>query len=111
LDDVDYLVTMITCSFIMHHASFHAFPIFIPPMHHIGSQDTVTPVAPEEPEGVHQQGAEEPELAVDEELEGDLPECPNHQPSSFLKGKPRSISPCGLPFQLTCVIYLFMVMH
>ena len=51
------------------------------------------------------------ELAGDEEPEGDLSECPNHQPSSFLKGKPRSISPCGLPFQLTGVIYLFMVMH
>ena len=80
-------------------------------MHHTGSQDNVTPVAPEELEGVHQQGAEEQELAMDEEPEGDLPECPNHQPNSFLKGKPRSISPCGLPNLTNLCFLLLFVLH
>lgn len=34
---------------------------------------------------------DQPEVLVqeiDEDPEADLPECPDHQPSSFLKGKP-----------------------
>ena len=36
---------------------------------------------------------EEPEVqAIDEAVaEEELPECPDHRPSSFLKGKPQSI--------------------
>ena len=42
-------------------------------------------------EGANQE--EEPEVQATEEAatEEELPECPDHQPSSFLKGKPRSI--------------------
>jgi hypothetical protein len=29
---------------------------------------------------------------ADEEVDEDLPECPDHRPSSFKRGKPRSIS-------------------
>jgi hypothetical protein len=29
---------------------------------------------------------------AEEEVGEDLPECPNHRPSSFERGKPRSIS-------------------
>ena len=43
---------------------------------------------------------EEPEVqAIDEAaVEEELPECPDHRPSSFLKGKPQSILclPCFL---------------
>jgi hypothetical protein len=54
-------------------------------LHHTGSQE-VTPVAvPEEPEE-----QEVPE--ADEEVGEDLPECPDHRPNSFERGKPRSIS-------------------
>jgi hypothetical protein len=56
-------------------------------LHHTGSQE-VTPVAvPEEPE-------EQPEVLeqevseADEEVGEDLPECPDHRPSSFERGKP-----------------------
>jgi hypothetical protein len=36
--------------------------------------------------------AKEPEVQAPEGVnDEELPECPNHQPSSFIKGKPRSI--------------------
>jgi hypothetical protein len=60
-------------------------------LHHTGSQE-VTPVAvPEEPE--EQPEVQEQEVPeVDEEVGEDLPECPDHRPSSFERGKPWSIS-------------------
>jgi hypothetical protein len=60
-------------------------------LHHTGSQE-VTPVAvPEEPE--EQPEVQEQEVPeADEEVGEDLPECPDHRPSSFERGKPRSIS-------------------
>ena len=38
----------------------------------------------------------------------ELPECPNHQPSSFLKGKPRSI--LSLPCFYKYIEYLLLLM-
>jgi hypothetical protein len=59
-------------------------------LHHTRSQE-VTPVAVhEEPEETEVQEQEVPE--ADEEVGEDLPECPDHRPSSFERGKPRSIS-------------------
>jgi hypothetical protein len=45
-------------------------------------------------EGAHQkeeqEQPEEPEVLAGEGVSGDeLPKCPDHHPSSFLKGKPR----------------------
>jgi hypothetical protein len=59
-------------------------------LHHTGSQK-VTPVAvPEEPEEqLEVQEQKVPE--ADEEVGADLLECPDHRPSSFERGKPRSI--------------------
>ena len=61
-------------------------------MHAIGSSEGVT-LLDFKPE--HQ---EEPQVAQEQEVQAkggvnveDLPEYPNHQPSSFLKNKPRSI--------------------
>jgi hypothetical protein len=49
----------------------------------------VTPVAvPEEPE---EQPEEQEVPEADEEVGEDLLECPDHRPSSFERGKPRSI--------------------
>jgi hypothetical protein len=57
-------------------------------LHHTGSQE-VTPVAvPEEPE---EQPEEQEVPEADEEVGEDLPECPDHRPSSFERDKPRSI--------------------
>jgi hypothetical protein len=59
-------------------------------LHHTGSQE-VTPIAvPEEPE--EQPEVQEEEVPeADKEVGEDLPECPDHRPSSFKRGKPRSI--------------------
>ena len=76
-------------------------------MHHTGLPEGVTPVVPEEPEGEEQQGAVLQEAAQDEDQDADLPECPNHHPSSFEKGKPRSISPtvCKMIYFVSFIIY------
>ena len=61
-------------------------------------------------EGVSQE--EEPEVqAIDEAAaEEELPECPDHQLSSFLKGKPRSILslPCFFKY---LEYHLLLLMH
>ena len=59
--------------------------------HAIGVPEGVTllefkPVLPEEP-----QQAQDQEVQALEGVNEEVLECPNHQPSSFLKGKPRSI--------------------
>jgi hypothetical protein len=57
-------------------------------MHHIGSSEETLEVHQEEPEQVL------PEVYQEEGAkEEQLPECPNHVPSTFEKGKPRSIQP------------------
>jgi len=53
-------------------------------MHHTGSQKNE--VGPEEQEETQDQ--EHPEGL---EPKGDLQECPDHRPSTFERGKPRSI--------------------
>ena len=58
--------------------------IFILRIHAIGVPEGVTLL---EFEGASQE--EEPEVqAIDEAAVEELPECPDHRPSSFLKGKP-----------------------
>jgi hypothetical protein len=59
-------------------------------LHHTGSQEGILVAVPEEPkEQPKVQEQEVPE--ADEEVDEDLPECPDHRPSSFERGKPRSI--------------------
>ena len=53
-------------------------------MHHTVSQENE--VGSEE-----QEEAQEQELLGGLEAEGDLQECPDHKPSTFERGKPRSI--------------------
>jgi hypothetical protein len=55
----------------------------------VGRDSVVVPEKPEEQLEVQEQ--EVPE--ADEEVGEDLQECPDHRPSSFERGKPRSISP------------------
>ena len=62
-------------------------------MHAIGVLEGVTLLEfeqelPEEQQQVQEQKVQAPEGGVNEE---EVLECPDHQPSSFLKGKPRSI--------------------
>jgi hypothetical protein len=75
-------------------------------MHHIGSQEEPPVAVPEEQAGVDQQEvlAQEVEEAEDQGME--LPECVDHQPSSFERGKPRSISLPTVCKSLICVLYV-----
>ena len=80
--------------------------IFILRIHAIGVPEGVTLL---EFEGASQ---EEPEVqAIDEAAaEEEFPECPDHRPSSFLKGKPRSI--ISLPCFYKYIEYpLLLMMH
>ena len=59
---------------------------------HLGSEEEITLLEFDEVEEGDQQ--EIPQAVAPEEEEQtpeELPECPDHRPTSFLKGKPRSI--------------------
>jgi hypothetical protein len=59
-------------------------------LHHTWSQEGIPVAIPDEPkEQPEVQEQEVPE--ADEEVGEDLSECPDHRPSSFERGKPRSI--------------------
>jgi hypothetical protein len=74
-------------------------------LHHTGSQEVVPAVVPEDAE----EQPEEPEPAeVEEESGEELPECPDHRPSTFERGKPRSISP---RFANNYLLILLNLMH
>ena len=78
-------------------------------MHAIGVPEGVTllefePVLPEEPQQALEQKVQAPEEGVNEEVL----ECPDHQPSSFLKGKPWSI--LSLPCFYKYLEYLLLLM-
>ena len=70
----------------------HAFVISYAIFMHIGSTEEITLLEFNEEEEGDQQ--ETPQAAAPEEEEQtteELPEGPDHRPTSFLKGKPRSI--------------------
>ena len=59
---------------------------------HLGSEEEITLLEFEEAEKGNQQ--EDPQAAAPEGVEQnpeELLECPDHRPTSFLRGKPRSI--------------------
>ena len=83
-------------AFIMcHHTilvSMYAFAISYAISMHIGSTEEITLLEFNEGEEGDQQ--EIPQATApegDEQIPKELPECPDHRPTSFLKGKPRSI--------------------
>ena len=69
-------------------------------MHHTGSQENE--VGPEEQEETPEQ-----ELPGGPEPEEDLQECPDHRPSTFERGKPRSI--LSLPILANLIYYTMIV--
>jgi len=80
-------------------------------MHAIGAPDATSSfelqVNPEGQEGnpeaeVQQAGFEEPEEEV---------ECPNHEPASFVKGKPQSIFKSTTLISKAYLIMLYLLMH
>ena len=79
-------------------------------MHAIGSLEGVTLLEFEPERQEEQQAAQEQEVPAEGGVNiEDLPKCPDHQPSSFLKGKPRTILSllCFLNINLSS----FMLMH
>ena len=79
-------------------------------IHAIGSSKGVTVLEFEPERQEEQQAAQEQEVQAEGRVNmQDLPKCPNHQPSSFLEGKPRSI------LSLLCFLNInlshFMLMH
>jgi hypothetical protein len=60
-------------------------------LHHTGSQEESLVAVPEEQTGVDPQELQAQEVPEEEEQEEALPECVDHQPSSFERGKPQSI--------------------
>jgi hypothetical protein len=64
-------------------------------MHHTGSQEGIPVAVPEEPEE-QLEVQEQKVLEADEEVGEELQECLDHRPSSFERGKPRSIFSIGL---------------
>ena len=79
-------------------------------MHAIGATEEIAALEYEAyPQEEHQE-VQQQEALGEGKLDGEqLPECPDHQPSTFVKGKPRSILSL-LCFQ-TINLSPFMLMH
>jgi hypothetical protein len=105
LDDVDYLVEdfifnlyyQIQCAHMHIMSSWH-FTAFDAPstcllmqLHHTGSQEESQVAVPEEQTWTDPQELQVQVVPEEEEQGEELPECIDHQPSSFERGKPRSI--------------------
>ena len=75
----------------------------------IGVPKGVTVLEFELPEPEGQQG----ELPQEVEEEEDLPECPNHRPSTYVEGKPRSIISLLLFYYhvLLSIDYGYILLH
>jgi hypothetical protein len=78
-------------------------------IHAIGVLEGVTLLEFKEahPEEEQEQPGEPEEPAGEGVPEEELPECPNHRPSSFLKGKPR----CMLTQLLYIYIYIYIYIY
>ena len=80
-------------------------------MHAIGVPEGVMLLEFETVHPEEQQQAQEPEVQTPKEgASEEVLECPDHQPSSFLKGKPQSILSL-LCFENGYFGYLYLLMH
>ena len=95
-----FIISYHQCHYLcIHDILFHA--------HHIGSPEGVTLLEFEEEAEENQ---ETPQTAAPKGEEPDneeLPECPNHRPTSFLKGKPRSIISLLCFFKISLESFMF----
>ena len=92
-----------------HHTilvNMNAFAISYVILMHLESTEEIT--LPEFNEGEEGDQQEFPQATApegEEQTPEELPECPNHRPTSFLKGKPRSI--LSLPNNLQNITRVF----
>ena len=87
-----------TCTntfFMYHHTTLVNIFVFAIPytiFMHLGSTEEITLLEINEGEEGDQQEIPQATAPKEEEqIPEELPECPDHRPTSFLKGKPRSI--------------------
>ena len=74
----------------MHFISYAFLFIYICVSIHIGSPEGVT-LLELEAIGEENQPEVQPEVSQEGEQVQELPECPEHTPTSYIKGKPQSI--------------------
>ena len=75
---------------------------------HIGSTEEITLLEfNEEEEGDQQEIPQAAAPGEEEHTLEELPECPDHRPTSFLRGKPRSI--LSLPLFYKILLESFMI--
>jgi hypothetical protein len=105
LDDVDYLVEefvfnlyyQFQCAHLHIMSSWHSSASDAPSiwllmqLHHTGSQEESRVAVSEEQTWTDQQELQAQEVPEKEEQGEELPECVDHQPSTFERGKTRSI--------------------
>ena len=83
------------CTYSVEHdalVNIYAFAISYAIFMHLGSEEEITLLEFDEAEEWDRQ--ENPQAAApedEEQIPEELPECPDHRPTSFLKGKPQSI--------------------
>ena len=106
LDEVGYLVEGLYSTMpdivkhshlhFMHHGHYMSalrctYALALIHLHHTGSQEELLVAVQEEQTGTDPQEVQAQEVPEEEEQGEDLPECADHHPSSFERGKPRSI--------------------
>ena len=75
--------------YLIIHVVIHAFMISFSMIIHIGSTEEITLLEfNEEEEGDQQENPQATALEEEEHTLEELPECLDHRPTSFLKGKP-----------------------
>ena len=94
-----------------HHTilvSIYAFAIFYAIFMHIGSTEEITLLEfNEEEEGDQQVIPQAVAPEEEEQTPKELPECPNHRPTSFLKGKPRNILSLPVFYKILLESFMF----
>ena len=92
----------------------HAFAISYSMIMHIGSIEEITLLDfNEEEEGDQQEMPQATAPGEEEQTLEELPECLDHRPTSFLKGKPRSILslPCFTKYYLSPLCLMHYVIR
>ena len=76
---------------------------------HIGSSESITLLEFKEESEEQQEAPQAIDLEGEEQTLEDLPKCPDHRPTSFIKGKTQSILslPCLIKYHLSplCLIH------
>ena len=86
----------------------HAFAISYSMLMHIGSSEEIMLLEfNEEEEGDQQETPQAIALGEEEQTPEELPRCPDHRPTSFLKGKPRSILSLPLFYKILLESFMF----